>query len=38
MFETLLIKAIRWFLGYFSNPVSEIPFTYHGELINEDSA
>ena len=38
MFETLLIKAIRGFLSYFSNPVSEFPLTYHSELIDEDSA
>jgi hypothetical protein len=40
MFETLLIEAIlieaiRGFLSYFSNPVSEFP--YHSELIDEDS-
>jgi hypothetical protein len=38
MFETLLINAIRGFLSYFSNPVSEYPLTYHSELIDEDSA
>jgi hypothetical protein len=38
MFETLLIKAIRGFLSYFSNPVSELPLTYHRELIDDDSA
>ena len=36
--ETLLIKAIRGLLSYFSNPVSEFPLTYHCELLDEDSA
>ena len=38
MVETLLIITIREFLGYFSNPVSEFPLTYHCELIDGDSA
>ena len=37
MFEKSLIKAIRGFLSYFSNPVSEISLTYRSELIDEDS-
>jgi hypothetical protein len=36
MFKTLLIKAIRGFLSYFSNPASDFPSTYHSELIDED--
>lgn len=35
--EVLLIKAIRDFLSYFSNPVSEFSLTYHSELIDEVS-
>jgi hypothetical protein len=34
---TLLVNAIRGFLSYFSNPVSE-PMTYHSDFIDEDSA
>ena len=37
MFKTPLIKAIRGFLSYFSNPVNEFPLTYRSELIDEDS-
>jgi hypothetical protein len=37
MFEMPLIKAIRGFLSYFSNPVSGFPLTYCSELIDEDS-
>ena len=37
MVESLLIITIREFLGYFSNPVSEFPLTYHSELIDGDS-
>jgi hypothetical protein len=35
MFETLLIKPIRGFLSYFSNPMSEFPLAYQSELIDE---
>jgi hypothetical protein len=42
MFETPLIEAVRGFLSYFGNPVSEFAFklTYHSlsELIVENSA
>jgi hypothetical protein len=38
MFETVLIKATRAFLSYFSNQMSEFPSTYHSELIDKDSA
>ena len=34
MVKTLLIVAIREFLGYFSNPVREFPLAYHSELID----
>jgi hypothetical protein len=39
MFETVtvLIKAIRGYIVYFSNPVSEFLLTYHREFIDEDS-
>jgi hypothetical protein len=37
MFETFLIKTIRGFLSYFSNPMSEFCLTYRCELIDEDS-
>jgi hypothetical protein len=36
MFETL-IKAIRGFLSYFSDPMSEFSLTYHSEIIDEGS-
>jgi hypothetical protein len=39
MFETILIRAIRSFLGCFSNLMSEFPLTYQNEqseLIDED--
>jgi hypothetical protein len=32
-----MVKAIRSFLSYFSNPASEVTLTYHSELIDEDS-
>ena len=41
MFETLLVKAIRCFLSYFSTSMTRFPSTYHSELFDdpdEDSA
>ena len=37
MFEMCLTKAIRDFLSYFSNRVSEFPLTYRSEPIDEAS-
>jgi hypothetical protein len=37
-FKTLLIKAIRGFLSYLDNSMSEFFLTYHCELFDSDSA
>ena len=36
IFEALLIRATQEFFSYFSNPVNELPLTYHSES-NDDS-
>lgn len=38
MFEKLLIKVIRGFVGYFSNLISVFPLEYHCKCIDDDSA
>jgi hypothetical protein len=35
MIGTLLGKAIRTFLGYYSYPVTEFPWTHHSEFVGE---
>jgi hypothetical protein len=35
MFERLLIETIQGLLSDFSDPVSELPLTYHSKLIDE---